>query len=501
MTRGRISSSCRSSHGAHASISSGCGIAVARRPALHDVRDVDVGAGEPDALDQLRQQLPGAADERLTLQVFLLPGPSPTNIRSASARPDAEHDLRPPGRELAQRAVARRGRDLGQRRTGRVRGMRRCGGRVERHGTPRSGHDRLLSGCDRAANRRRPRRRRPSPRSRSRCASTGAGRQRDREVAVEARVRRAQRPGDAVVRALRDEMAAELVARGVGDDDDERGVRALLLERPRASGNAAASAGAVEPATTRPSAPSTSPTALTTASATTCASSTRRVRDTEPAGHRDSRPRHFPTVAPRPAPTRPVANGSSRAAAATAAVPLVGAGRRAARLDQVEDRTPSARSAPGRPRSGSPARVAASYAHHAVGGREPERGAAGEHDRVDLRDDARRLEQRDLTRGRRAAAHLAAADRPLREQHDGHAGRVAGPVPGAHARHGQLAHGREFRRVSDGASAPTSRAKSTIRSSSSSVRSSISMCPPPGTSSSRAPGISSRDLPRLARAA
>ena len=39
-----------------------------------------------------------------------------------------------------------------------------------------------------------------------------AGRERDREVAVEAGVRRAQRPREAVVRALRHEMARELVA-------------------------------------------------------------------------------------------------------------------------------------------------------------------------------------------------------------------------------------------------------------------------------------------------
>ena len=41
---------------------------------------------------------------------------------------------------------------------------------------------------------------------------TRAGRERDREVAVEARVRRPQRPREAVVRALRDEVAPDLVA-------------------------------------------------------------------------------------------------------------------------------------------------------------------------------------------------------------------------------------------------------------------------------------------------
>ena len=40
------------------------GIAVLRRPALDDVGDVDVVALEVDRLDDLRQQLAGAADER-----------------------------------------------------------------------------------------------------------------------------------------------------------------------------------------------------------------------------------------------------------------------------------------------------------------------------------------------------------------------------------------------------------------------------------------------------
>ena len=52
--------------------------------------------------------------------------------------------------------------------------------------------------------------------------------------------------------------------------------------------------------------------------------------------------------------------------------------------------------------------------HHAVGGREPERRATGEHDRVDVLDELRRLEQRGLARRGRATAHLTRTGRRLR---------------------------------------------------------------------------------------
>src|SRR5262252_11209632 len=47
------------------------GIPVLRRPAFDDVRDVHVIPLEPDRLDDLRQQLAGAADERDALDVFI----------------------------------------------------------------------------------------------------------------------------------------------------------------------------------------------------------------------------------------------------------------------------------------------------------------------------------------------------------------------------------------------------------------------------------------------
>ena len=111
----------------------GLGVAVARRPALDDVGDVDVLAPQADGLDDLRQQLPGAADERLALDVFVgarrLAHEHQVGVRVA----DAEHDLLAPERvQLAAGAVGadvvadgRRARRL----TGRSRAAARRGSR------------------------------------------------------------------------------------------------------------------------------------------------------------------------------------------------------------------------------------------------------------------------------------------------------------------------------------------------------------------------------------
>ena len=109
----------------------GLRVAVARRPALHDVGDVHVGAGQADALDELGEQLARPADERLALQVLLLARAFAHEHQLGVGAPDAEHDLGPAGRELAERAARRGGRDLGERRAGGVCGMRGRVGRVE----------------------------------------------------------------------------------------------------------------------------------------------------------------------------------------------------------------------------------------------------------------------------------------------------------------------------------------------------------------------------------
>jgi hypothetical protein len=145
-------------------------------------------------------------------------------------------------------------------------------------------------------------------------------------------------------------------------------------------------------------------------------------------------------------------------------IALGGARATRTRLEEIEDRG-SGDDGHGSPGCGIAAPSLREVPHHPVGRRQSERRPAGEHDGVDLVDDATRLEQRELARCRRAAAHLAAANSAGREHDDGDTGAGAGPVPGAHARHREFAHG----------VTPTSRAKSTINWSTVSVRSSINM--------------------------
>src|SRR5688572_8107835 len=72
----------------------GFGIAVAGRPAFDDVGDVDLIAREADGLDDLRQQLSGAADERLTALVFFLAGRLADEHQPRFGVADAKDDLR-----------------------------------------------------------------------------------------------------------------------------------------------------------------------------------------------------------------------------------------------------------------------------------------------------------------------------------------------------------------------------------------------------------------------
>ena len=62
-------------------------VTVARRPALHDVGDVDVGPGEPDALDERVSSWPARPTNGSPCRSSCSPGPSPTNIRSACGSP------------------------------------------------------------------------------------------------------------------------------------------------------------------------------------------------------------------------------------------------------------------------------------------------------------------------------------------------------------------------------------------------------------------------------
>ena len=84
--------------------------------------------------------LPAAPDERLALQIFLLPRALTDEQQIRVGAADAEHDLRATRRELAQRAVVRERRDLVEGGRRRVGGMRRG---TQRHGRcyARMGHE------------------------------------------------------------------------------------------------------------------------------------------------------------------------------------------------------------------------------------------------------------------------------------------------------------------------------------------------------------------------
>src|SRR5581483_2474614 len=96
-----------------------------------------------------------------------------------------------------------------------------------------------------------------------------------------------------------------------------------------ATGKPGTPAGAVEPASTAPSAATTSPAGLAATRAPTVASPSRTEAVPSPAATPYSRPRHFPAVAPRPAPTRPETAAAPRAASTAAARPSSGPGVRA----------------------------------------------------------------------------------------------------------------------------------------------------------------------------
>ena len=95
-------------------------VAIVRRPALDDVGDVDVGARQADGFDDLGEQLPGAADERLALHVFVGARRLADEHQVGRRVAGPEHDLRAAERvQLAAAAVgAQLAPDRRQRRLG-----------------------------------------------------------------------------------------------------------------------------------------------------------------------------------------------------------------------------------------------------------------------------------------------------------------------------------------------------------------------------------------------
>ncbi len=257
------------------------------------------------------------------------------------------------------------------------------------------------------------------------------------EIAVVTGVRRVDRTRHAVMRAAGQQVALDLRAPGVGGDDHQRrvgpGARRILLEG-RGVGEARRVGRRARPDEQAPVVAHDVADRVHHRDRTDHHVAVTRRRAAEAAGGAvlGTPPlRHPSPAAGADAPGREDGGGILRRGERGAA--LLGPRAQAAGRDEVEDRR-------GRHDGHRPAqrREAAALLgerlHHAVGGGEPERRPAGEHDRVDVLDGGERVEHRGLARRGRAAADLDRADGLRWQQHDGHAGVVAGPVPGLHPR-------------------------------------------------------------------
>ena len=252
-----------------------------------------------------------------------------------------------------------------------------------------------------------------------------------------------ERPGQAVVAALRDEQAADLVepalvattpivvfvARPAPDVDRGQAARGQLARR-------------------RPS--SMSPTAFTATSAATTSSPSphgRACRGRRGAACSRSPPLRRPSLRSRPRPRRPAHGRSPRPRRRRSPRPRPGRTDPSPTARSNSARRDDDRHRPGRGREADAPLLAAP--HHAVGRGEPERRAAGQHHRVEAVDRCGRVEAA-RTRGSPARRR---APRPTRPCPRGTArpcsrsGPGVGPVPDPHARDvGDHASPRRYRR-------------------------------------------------------
>ena len=108
-TVGSISAIWRKRWLSHASISSGCGSRLPGRPALQDVRDVDVARASCRCrASSFSSSFPAWPTNGTPCLSSWKPGASPTNIRSGVRIARAEHDLRAALREPAAGAAGNR---------------------------------------------------------------------------------------------------------------------------------------------------------------------------------------------------------------------------------------------------------------------------------------------------------------------------------------------------------------------------------------------------------
>ena len=103
ITRGRISASWRSSHGAHASISSGCGSRLPGGRHFTTFAMYTSARVSPMPSMSWVSSCPARPTNGSPLQVFLLARALADEHQVGVGAADAEHDLRAAGRELAQR--------------------------------------------------------------------------------------------------------------------------------------------------------------------------------------------------------------------------------------------------------------------------------------------------------------------------------------------------------------------------------------------------------------
>src|SRR5690606_12687217 len=81
-------------------------LTVLRRPALHDVRDEEVGAVEADLGEDVVEVPPGRADEGVAAGVLVLAGPLPHEKRPGAGPAVAGDGVGARGAEGAERADA-----------------------------------------------------------------------------------------------------------------------------------------------------------------------------------------------------------------------------------------------------------------------------------------------------------------------------------------------------------------------------------------------------------
>ena len=398
-------------------------VAVARRAALHHVGDVHVVAGEADALDQLVSSCPARPDERLALQVLLLARALADEHQVRVRLADAEHHLGAGLGQRAQRARERLAFEVGER------GERRWF--EQRHGRTRTRQpvvarwyataSRIASAVTSATSTAQAVEVAPRPRR-----SRG-----EREIAVEAGVRRADGAGQTVVRARGRRDGTRPCPARRRSRRPRASCSSPVLEAARSPGTPGRRRGAAEPATTVPSSPITSPTALTTASAPTSTSPSRADARAEAPGAAVLAAPPLPDAS-RPARRRPARSRS--APRRVRARPRARRGPRRRRAASPPRATRSKIAAAGTigtgpPAVGNPRPCSASAASR----RRRSRGRTPSPRRAPPRRPARpwpRVEHRGLAVAGAPPRTSPDPTVPGREQHDGHAGAAAGPVPG-----------------------------------------------------------------------